>query len=156
MIFRTIFCEKNEITCINVSSISIKKWKYYASRHTSTQFCNSLLRRGFCFFLNRERGKGGKPGKAENRERRKTGKGGKSAREREKRRKPLQDFCQNMAKVVDIRPHTAGVQAKLQLDRKPPIQRNGTSEAVSCSKMEGNKHAEVDNLNFYSELVHSR
>ena len=78
------FCEKNEITCINVSSISIKKkWKYYASRHTSTQFRNYLLRRGFCFFLNC-----GKEGKVEKRERRKTGKGGKSAREREKRRKP--------------------------------------------------------------------
>ena len=31
------------------------------------------------------------------RERRKNGKGGKSAREREKRRKPLPDFCRNMA-----------------------------------------------------------
>ena len=51
----------------------------------------------------RKRGKGGKKG----RERRKIGKGGKSAREREKRRKPLPDFCRNMAKVVDIRPHTA-------------------------------------------------
>ena len=62
----------------------------------------SLLRRGFCFLKNR-----GKEGKAEKRERLKNGKGRKSAREREKRRKPLPDFCRNMAKVVDIRPHTA-------------------------------------------------
>ena len=70
MIFRTIFCEKNEITCINVSSISIKKWKYYASRHTSTQFRNSLLRRGFCL----------KKKNAEKRERWKKGKGGKTGK----------------------------------------------------------------------------
>ena len=88
-------------------------------------YCASLLRRGFCFLKNR-----GKDGKAEKRERRKKGKGGKSAREREKRRKPLPDFCRNMAKVVDIRPHTAWVQAKLQLDRNPLIQGNGTSEVV--------------------------
>ena len=56
----------------------------------------------FVFLKNR-----GKEGKAEKRESRKNGKGGKSAREREKRRKPLPDFCRNMAKVVDIRPHTA-------------------------------------------------
>ena len=55
----------------------------------------------FVFFLNR-----GEEGKVEKRERRKNGKGGKSAREMEKRRKPLPGFCQNMAKVVDIRPHT--------------------------------------------------
>ena len=40
MIFRTIFCQKNERTCINVSSSSITKCKYYASRHTSTHFRN--------------------------------------------------------------------------------------------------------------------
>ena len=85
----------------------------------------SLLRRGFYFLKNR-----GKEGKAGKRERRKNGKGGKSAREREKRRKPLPDFCRNMAKVVDIRLHTACVQAKLQLDRNPSIQGNGTSEVV--------------------------
>ena len=34
---------------------------------------------------------------SEKRERRKNGKGGKIAREREKRRKPLPDFCRNMA-----------------------------------------------------------
>ena len=49
----------------------------------------------------RKRGKGGQMRKAEKRERRKK-------RERKgKRRKPLPDFCRNMAKVVDIRPHTA-------------------------------------------------
>ena len=53
---------------------------------------DSLLHRGFCFLKNR-----GKEGKAEKRERPKNGKGGKSAREREKRRKPLPDFCRNMA-----------------------------------------------------------
>ena len=72
-----------------------------------TEHCVSLLRRGFCFLKNRgkegkaEKGKGGK------KERRENGKGGKSAKEREKRRKPLPDFCRNMAKVVNIRPHTA-------------------------------------------------
>ena len=55
------------------------------------------------FKKTRIRGKGGKKGKAE----KERGKGGKRAREREKRRKPLPDFCRNMAKVVDIRPHTA-------------------------------------------------
>ena len=62
----------------------------------------------------RERWKKGKGGK--------NGKGGKSAREREKRRKPLPDFCRNMEKVVDIRPHTA--------PPPPPPQGNGTSEVV--------------------------
>ena len=51
--------------------------------------------------------KGGKEGKAEKRERRKNGKSRKSAGEREKRRQPLPDFGRYMAKVVDIRPHTA-------------------------------------------------
>ena len=54
-----------------------------------------LLHRGFCFLKNR-----GKEGKAEKRERRKNGKGGKSARQREKRRKPLPDFCRNMAPAL--------------------------------------------------------
>ena len=40
----------------------------------------------------RERGKGGKKGKVE-----KAREKGKSAREREKRKKPLPDFCRNMA-----------------------------------------------------------
>ena len=71
-------------------------------QHCEQRAWTSLLRRGFCFLKNR-----GKEGKAEKRERRKNGKGGKSAREREKGRKPLPDFCRNMAKVVDIRPYTA-------------------------------------------------
>ena len=49
----------------------------------------------------RKRGKGEKQGKAGKRERR------KKRERKEKRRKPLPDFCRNMAKVVDIRPHTA-------------------------------------------------
>ena len=43
----------------------------------------SLLRIGFCFFKNR----------------------GKSAREREKRRKPLPDFCRNMAPARGVVVH---------------------------------------------------
>ena len=42
----------------------------------------------------------GKEGKAE-----KTGKGGKTAREREKRRKPLPDFCRNMAPARGVVVH---------------------------------------------------
>ena len=87
----------------------------------------------------RKRGKGGKKGKAEKGERRKkgkggkNGKGGKSAREREKRRKPLPDFCRNMAKVVDIRPYptahslSAGYASARQ---KPPDPGKRTSEVV--------------------------
>ena len=53
-----------------------------------------------------------------------------------------------MAKVVDIRPHTAWVQAKRQLDRKPPDPgKRHIGSCLSCSKMEGNKYAEVDNVN---------
>ena len=54
------------------------------------------------FLKNRGKEGRGKKGKAEKRERQK-----KRERKREKRRKPLPDFCRNMAKVVDIRPHTA-------------------------------------------------
>ena len=60
----------------------------------------SLLRSGFCFLKNR-----GKEGKAEKRERRKNGKGGKSAREMKKRRKPLLDFCRNMASARGVVVH---------------------------------------------------
>ena len=47
----------------------------------------------------RKKGKGGK------RERRKNGKGGKSAREMEKRRKPVPDFCRNMAPARGVVVH---------------------------------------------------
>ena len=57
-----------------------------------------------------------------------------------------------MAKVVNIRPHTAWVQAKLQLDRNPPIQgKRHIESCLSWSKMEGNKYAEVDNLPIHGE-----
>ena len=61
---------------------------------------DSLLHRGFCFLKNR-----GKEGKAEKRERPKNGIGEKSAREREKRRKPLPDFCRNMAPARGVVVH---------------------------------------------------
>ena len=72
MIFRTIFCEKNEITCINVSSISIKKngsiMQVVIPRHS---FVTLSSAEAFVFFFKpRKRGKGGKKGKAEKRERR--------------------------------------------------------------------------------------
>ena len=94
----TILCKTYEILTEKISLDGTYERKRICKL---TRHENSLLRRGFCFLKNR-----GKEGKAEKRERRKNGKGGKSAREREKQRKPLPDFCRNMAKVVDIRPHT--------------------------------------------------